>query len=63
MTAFGLNRSEQHRSRLADVLGIEATGIVAACADGEFELGQCVIAMMGGLGRVFDQGRWRLKGR
>lgn len=41
--AFGLNRSELHtRLGLADgvvfprVLGIEATGVVAACPSGEF---------------------------
>ena len=47
--AFGLNRSELHtRLGLADgvtfprVLGIEATGTVAACPGGEFERGQQV---------------------
>lgn len=61
--AFGLNRSELHtRIGLADgvtfprVLGIEATGIVAECPGGEFESGQQVVAMMGGMGRVFDGG-------
>jgi NADPH:quinone reductase-like Zn-dependent oxidoreductase len=61
--AFGLNRSELHtRLGLADgvtfprVLGIEATGVVAACPGGEFAIGQQVVAMMGGMGRTFDGG-------
>ena len=61
--AFGLNRSELHtRLGLADgvmfprVLGIEATGVVAACPGGEFSVGRQVVAMMGGMGRVFDGG-------
>ncbi|MFI6173130.1 zinc-binding alcohol dehydrogenase family protein [Nocardia sp. NPDC051052] len=61
--AFGLNRSELHtRLGLAEgvtfprVPGIEATGIVAACPTGEFEVGQQVVAMMGGMGRTFDGG-------
>lgn len=61
--AFGLNRSELHtRLGLAQgvtfprVLGIEATGIVADCPGGEFEPGQQVAAMMGGMGRTFDGG-------
>ncbi len=61
--AFGLNRSELHtRLGLARgvtfprVLGIEATGIVAAAPGGEFEPGRQVAAMMGGMGRTFDGG-------
>jgi NADPH:quinone reductase-like Zn-dependent oxidoreductase len=61
--AFGLNRSELHtRLGLAQgvtfprVLGIEATGVVAAAPGGEFEPGQQVAAMMGGIGRRFDGG-------
>jgi NADPH2:quinone reductase len=61
--AFGLNRSELHtRLGLAEgvefprVLGIEATGAVAACPGGEFEVGQQVVGMMGGMGRTFDGG-------
>ncbi len=61
--AFGLNRSELHtRLGLAEgvtfprVLGIEATGIVAAAPGGEFEVGQQVMTMMGGMGRTFDGG-------
>src|SRR5229473_3505779 len=61
--AFGLNRSELHtRLGLAQgvtfprVLGIEAAGVVAHCPGGEFPVGQQVVAMMGGMGRVFDGG-------
>lgn len=61
--AFGLNRSELHtRMGLAEgvvfprVLGIEATGVVAACPGGEFEEGEQVVTMMGGMGRTFDGG-------
>jgi NADPH:quinone reductase len=61
--AFGLNRSELHtRLGLAQgvtfprVLGIEAAGVVARCPGGEFPVGQQVVAMMGGMGRVFDGG-------
>jgi NADPH:quinone reductase len=61
--AFGLNRSELHtRLGLAEgvtfprVLGIEATGVVAACPGGEFAVGRQVVAMMGGMGRTFDGG-------
>src|SRR5205085_12361627 len=61
--AFGINRSELHtRLGLAQdvtfprVLGIEATGIVAAAPGGEFEEGRQVAAMMGGMGRTFDGG-------
>src|SRR5213076_111205 len=60
--AFGINRSELHtRLGLAEgvsfprVLGIEATGVVVA-PGGEFEEGQQVAAMMGGMGRTFDGG-------
>ncbi|GAA3249675.1 zinc-binding alcohol dehydrogenase family protein [Pseudonocardia petroleophila] len=63
VTASGLNRSELHtRLGLAGgvtfprVLGIEATGVVAACPGGEFEAGQQVVAMMGGMGRTIDGG-------
>jgi NADPH:quinone reductase len=61
--AFGLNRSELHtRLGLAEgvtfprVLGIEATGVVAAAPGGEFVVGQQVATMMGGMGRTFDGG-------
>jgi NADPH:quinone reductase-like Zn-dependent oxidoreductase len=61
--AFGLNRSELHtRLGLARgvtfprVLGIEATGIVAAAPGGEFQEGRQVVTLMGGMGRTFDGG-------
>src|SRR5919201_4001431 len=62
--AFGVNRSElKTRLGLAGpdvtfprVLGIEATGVVAACPGGELAIGQQVAAMMGGMGRSFDGG-------
>lgn len=61
--SFGLNRSELHtRLGLAvgvtfpRVLGIEATGLVASCPGHEFQVGQQVVAMMGGMGRVIDGG-------
>jgi NADPH:quinone reductase len=38
------------------VLGIEATGEVVAAPGGEFQEGQQVAAMMGGMGRTFDGG-------
>src|SRR5436309_6121694 len=61
--AFGLNRSELHtRLGLAEgvtfprVLGIEATGVVASAPGDEYQPGQQVAAMMGGMGRTFDGG-------
>ena len=61
--AFGLNRSELHmRLGLAEgvtfprVPGIEAVGAVAECPGREFEPGQQVAALMGGMGRAFDGG-------
>jgi NADPH2:quinone reductase len=61
--AFGLNRSELHlRLGLAEgatfprVPGIEAVGIVAKCPGGEFDAGQQVATLMGGMGRAFDGG-------
>ena len=61
--AFGLNRSEYHlraglatNARFPVIPGIEATGTVDAAPGGEFEPGQQVVAMMGGMGREFDGG-------
>jgi NADPH:quinone reductase len=61
--AFGLNRSELHsRLGLAEgmswprILGIEATGVVELCPGGEFQPGQQVAALMGGMGRAYDGG-------
>ena len=61
--AFGLNRSELH-SRLGmaqgmtwpRILGIEAAGVVESCPGGEFQPGQQVAALMGGMGRAYDGG-------
>src|SRR6266536_6328206 len=61
--AFGINRSELHtRLGLAQgvtfprVLGIEATGVVAAAPGREFEEGQQVAAMIGGMSRTVGGG-------
>ena len=61
--AFGLNRSELHlRLGLAEgvtfprVPGIECAGVVDAAPGTSFRPGQQVVAMMGGMGRVFDGG-------
>ncbi len=61
--AFGLNRSEYHlraglatNARFPVIPGIEATGTVDAAPGGEFEPGQQVVAMMGGMGREYDGG-------
>jgi NADPH:quinone reductase-like Zn-dependent oxidoreductase len=47
--AFGLNRSE-YFTRIGDSPSVS----FRACPSGEFEPGQTVVAMMGGMGRVFD---------
>ncbi|CAM3809140.1 zinc-binding alcohol dehydrogenase family protein [Polaromonas hydrogenivorans] len=59
--AFGLNRSElftrQGHSptvRFPRVLGIEAVGTVAQAPGGQFQPGQTVATVMGGMGRSFD---------
>ena len=61
--AFGLNRSELHlRLGLAEgvtfprVPGIECAGVVDSAPGTSFRPGQQVVAMMGGMGRVFDGG-------
>jgi NADPH:quinone reductase-like Zn-dependent oxidoreductase len=61
--AFGLNRSElftrQGHSpgvKLPRVLGIECVGTVEAAPGGQFQPGQTVATVMGGMGRVFDGG-------
>src|SRR5256886_15956396 len=61
--AFGLNRSELHlRLGLAEgvtfprVPGIECAGVVDAVPGTWSRRGQQVVAMMGGMGRVFDGG-------
>jgi NADPH:quinone reductase-like Zn-dependent oxidoreductase len=59
--AFGLNRSElftrQGHSpdvRFPRILGIEAVGIVEDAPGGEFQKGDIVATVMGGMGRAFD---------
>ena len=59
--AFGLNRSEWFTRigesptvKLPRVLGIECVGTVVSAPGGQFEVGQRVAAMMGGMGREFD---------
>ncbi len=59
--AFGLNRSElftrQGHSpgvRFPRILGIEAVGTVEAAPGGQFQPGQTVATVMGGMGRAFD---------
>jgi NADPH:quinone reductase len=62
--AFGLNRSELFTRRgysgddvtFPRVIGIEAAGVVASAPGGEFESGQQVVTLMGGMGRRFDGG-------
>ena len=61
VSAFGLNRSEWF-TRIGDspsvklprVLGIECVGEVESAPGGEYEKGQRVATMMGGMGREFD---------
>lgn len=61
--AFGLNRSEMFTRQghsldviFPRILGIEATGIVAAAPAGQFDVGEKVATVMGGMGRAFDGG-------
>jgi NADPH:quinone reductase-like Zn-dependent oxidoreductase len=61
--AFGLNRAEMFTRqghspgvKFPRVLGIEATGEVAAAPGGEFAEGAVVATVMGGMGRGFDGG-------
>jgi NADPH:quinone reductase-like Zn-dependent oxidoreductase len=57
--AFGINHAETHMRRgdwpeAAPVSGIECVGVVRACADGSFQPGQRVVALMGGMGRTIN---------
>jgi NADPH:quinone reductase-like Zn-dependent oxidoreductase len=61
--AFGINRSELFTRRgdsagvtFPRVLGIEAVGEVEAAPGGQFEQGETVATVMGGMGRQFDGG-------
>ncbi|KAF7317111.1 PKS-ER domain-containing protein [Mycena chlorophos] len=60
---FGLNRSELYTRNgqspglvFPRILGIEAVGIVEHAGGGDWNKGDVVAAMMGGMGRVFDGG-------
>jgi NADPH2:quinone reductase len=55
--AFGINHAEMHMRRgewaeSVSVSGIECVGIVDACPGGEFQVGDKVATLMGGLGRT-----------
>lgn len=59
--AFGLNRAEMFTRQghspgveFPRVIGIEAVGVVDEAPSGEFEVGQTVATLMGGMGRQFD---------
>ena len=59
--AFGLNRSELFTRQgyspgvqFPRVLGIEASGLVEKAPRGEFQKGDVVATVMGGMGRAFD---------
>jgi NADPH2:quinone reductase len=59
--AFGLNRSElmtrkglSPNVKFPRVLGIECVGLVESDPSGEYDKGQQVMALMGGMGRDFD---------
>ena len=61
--AFGLNRSELFTRRgdspgvdFPRIQGIECVGLIADDPSGDFEPGQQVAAIMGGMGRFFDGG-------
>ncbi len=61
--AFGINRSElftrlgqSPNVKFPRVLGIEAVGEVESAPGGEFQPGQTVATVMGGMGRDFDGG-------
>ncbi len=61
--AFGINRSElftrigqSANVKFPRVLGIEAVGRVESAPGGEFQPGQTVATVMGGMGRDFDGG-------
>src|SRR5580658_1221987 len=59
--AFGLNRSELFTRQgfspdvhFPRILGIEAVGVVEEAPGGEFQKGEVVATVMGGMGRQFD---------
>lgn len=61
--AFGLNRSEMFTRQghspdvlFPRILGIEAAGVVVAAPCGQFDAGEKVATVMGGMGRDYDGG-------
>src|SRR5260370_37987466 len=57
--AFGLNRAETYMRSgawgdVAEISGIECVGLVKADPDGRFAVGQKVVALMGGMGRLIN---------
>ena len=59
MKAFGLNRSESFTRKGRSpprVRGIERMGVVEAARSTSLEVGQTVVALMGGMGREYDGG-------
>src|SRR5205809_2886286 len=57
--AFGINHAEMHMRRgewaeAAPVSGIECVGLVAECPSNEFQVGEKVAALMGGMGRSIN---------
>src|SRR6266853_1655148 len=57
--AFGINHAETHMRKgewaeAATVSGIECVGLVTACPDGQFTVGEKVAALMGGMGRTIN---------
>lgn len=57
--AFGINHAEMHMRKgewaeWMPISGIECVGTVAACPGGEFDVGNRVATLMGGLGRTID---------
>src|SRR5271170_4619460 len=56
---FGINHAELHMRRgewaeAAPVSGIECVGLVAECPSNEFQVGEKVAALMGGMGRSIN---------
>src|SRR5437660_248868 len=57
--AFGINHAETHMRKgewaeAAKISGIECVGLVRACPDGQFAVGEKVAALMGGMGRTIN---------
>ena len=57
--AFGINHAEMHMRRgewaeATPISGIECVGTIHSCPGGEFEVGEKVAAIMGGMGRTIS---------